>query len=50
MTISEVLENRNIDGEIYLSDVDIWLEHKIPMQKVWQLRDKLMELINDTHN
>jgi hypothetical protein len=50
MTISELLNNRNVNGDIYLSDVDKWLGHEAPIEKVRELRDKLMELINGKDN
>ena len=43
LNLQRILNNRNAEGKIYLSDIDIWLEHKLPLNKVREVRDVLME-------
>jgi len=44
MTFNEVLRHRNLDGDIYLCDMNSWLGDKISLKETRIIRDKLMEV------
>ena len=44
LSINSVINGMNVDGKVYLSDVDEWTNYSLPMNKVRDLRDKLTEM------
>lgn len=46
MTLKEILEHRNINDEVYASDIKRWLVG-IDSKAVWELQE-LLSKINDT--
>jgi len=44
MTLDEVLENKNVNGEVYTSDVVRWLEWKINVHDCARIAKKLSEM------
>lgn len=46
--LSEVLKHRNVDGKMYLCDVDRWLGGKVSLGDCEEIRDKLMEIYDKT--
>lgn len=45
MKLKEILTARNMDGKIYISDIDKFLKYKVPMKEVVEIRDSLMEIV-----
>ena len=48
-TIDKILECNNALNEVYTSDIDIWLDGKVPINKCSELAKKLTE-IRDAKN
>lgn len=46
MELLEMLKNRNAAGEIYLSDIHLWLGMDLGYKKMVELQDKLTDLAN----
>lgn len=51
MKLAELLNNRNMNDEVYLSDVDRWILHKkLPFKEKRELVIKLTELAKGLDN
>ena len=44
MTLDNVLANENVNSEVYLSDVSLWLKDRVPMRECREIARKLTEL------
>ena len=44
MTLDKMLDTRNVNGKVYLSDVEDWVGFDLPFQQIVILRDKVSEL------
>ena len=44
MTLDEVLENTNLNGDVYTSDVYRWLEEKVSVHNCMYIAEKLSEM------
>ena len=44
MTLKKILEGVNAEGKIYLCDTHEWIGFDVPMNKVYEIREKIMEL------
>lgn len=44
VTMDKILRMRNVNGEIYLSDIQNWLGDDIPLEKCKEVRKELNKL------